>query len=106
MENNSETLILRVIASYVGAIGYGDVYRCSIFEVLSGDLVEKEIAMTILASDKVNLNFLSTRLDAVKLEMKCKKKYTNEPYSMMPISGFVDKNRTSWEIEYLKEASG
>ncbi len=103
MEKKTEKLILRMTASFVSSIGYGNVYRCQVAEIISGKLDEKNINVTVLAGDKANLAFMSTHLDTVEFEMGCRKKNTNEPYSLMPISGFVDKNRTSWEIEYLKD---
>jgi len=105
MGNETEKLRLIVTASFVGAIGYGYVYKCHVSKILSGILDEREISLTLLAGDQANLDFISTRLDSVELEMGLNKKGTDEPYPLMPISGFVDKNRTSWEIEYLKEAS-
>ncbi len=102
MGKKTKQLILNMTASYVTSIGYGDVYKCQITKVVSGDFDEKEINVTILASDKTYLTFMSIHIDTVEFEMGCNKRGTNEPYSLMPISGFVDKNGTSWEIEYLK----
>ncbi len=106
MENKPEKLILTATASYAGVIGYANVYKCQIAQIISGDLDEKEISVTILAGDKEKEAFMSSQQAAMGFEMGCNMKQTNEPYSRMPISGFVDKNRTSWEIEYLKKASG
>ena len=105
MKNRSERLALVVTASFLGAIGYGNVYRCQVVKVISGDLDDQEITVTILAGDKANLAFMSDHLDTVELGMGCKKRADDEPYARMPISGFVDKNKTSWEIEYLREVS-
>jgi len=98
-------LIVKMTASFLGMIGYGYVYKCKILDVIQGDIDEKEIAVTILANDEKYIKFMSTHLDTVELEMGCSRRNSNEPYSMMAISGFVDKYRTSWQIEYLKEAS-
>ena len=105
MKGKTEKLIMKVTAYYSASIGYADIFKCQIVQTLSGVIDEGEINVTILAGDKVNLNFISTHLGGIEFEMGCNKKRTNEPYSMMPISGFVDKNRTSWEIEYLKDIS-
>jgi len=105
MEQKIEKLILNMTASFVSVIGYGEVYKCQITKTLSGNFDEKEITVTILASDKENLAFMSTHSDSVEFEMGCHKKETNQPYALMPISGFIDKNMTSWEIDYLKGTS-
>ena len=105
MENKTEKLVLTATASYVGVIGYANVYKCQIAKIISGDLDETEITITILAGDKEKEAFMSSQLATMVFEMGCNKRKTNEPYSRMPISGFVDKDRTSWEIEYLMEAS-
>jgi hypothetical protein len=97
-----EQLILLVTASFASAVGFGDVYKCQVMHVMLGNLDDQEIMVTILAGDKVNSAFLSTHLETVAIEMGCKQRAMNEPYALMPISGFVDKNKTSWEIEYLK----
>ena len=96
-------LILRGTASFVGTIGYGNIYKFQIKKIMCGNLDEKEITITILANDWKNSDFISTHLGTVEFEVGCNMRNKNEPYSLMPISGFVDKNRISWEIKYLKE---
>jgi len=103
LENQSDRLIVRVTASFAGAIGYGNVYNCNLTKEIVGNLDEKRITVTILSSDSVNLAFMSSHLNGVEFEMSCKKRKDNETYSVMAISGFVDKKRTSWDIEYLKD---
>ena len=105
MKKTPDTLILRVTASFTSVIGYGYLYKCMIDKVISGDFSETQINVTILASDETNYNFILTHLNPIKFEMVCKKNKTDEPYFLMPISGFVDKNKTSWEIEVLRETS-
>lgn len=100
----SDKLILTVTASFTGAVGYGYVYKCHIVKKNAGALDEDSIVMTILAGDKENLAFVSSHLDPVEFEVGFKKKSDNEPYRLAPISGFVDQNNVSWEIDYLKSA--
>lgn len=103
MEKESDRLILRVIVSYTGAVGYGNVYKCDIIKVIAGNLDEKNITVIILAGDKANATFMDAHLDSIEFEIAFKMKNEMEPYALMPLSGFVDKNKTSWEIEYLKD---
>lgn len=102
---NPDELILRLSASFTSVVGYGYVYKCIIEKVISGDFNEPEITLTILANDEIKFTFMSAHPSPVKFDMLCKKNQTNEPYAIMPISGFVDKNKTSWIIEDLREAS-
>lgn len=105
MNDKPERLILVVTASFLGAIGYGDVYRCRVVQVILGDLEDQEINLTILAGDRATLTFMSDHVEPVEIEIGCRKRAEDEPYFQMPISGFIDHNRTSWEIEYTREAA-
>jgi len=105
MPENSETLVLRLTAAWTSVVGYGTVYRGRIKRVPSGNLPQNEITITVLAGDKQKEAFMSAHPDTVEFEIGCHQKGSNEPYPMMPISGFVDERRNSWEIDYLKDAS-
>ena len=105
MTDSTEVLILRLTASWVATVGYGNVYRSRIKRVLSGNLLQNEITITVLADDKQNDAFMSAHSDTVEFEMGCHRKRSKEPYPIMPISGFVDEKGNSWEIDYLKEVS-
>lgn len=96
-------LILVVTSSYVGTIGYGDVYECQVRKVLAGTLNASSLRISILASDGENSRFLSSHLHPVEIEMGFRMKRKNEPYRLAPIGGFVDEDKTSWEIEYMRE---
>lgn len=101
MSENIVELIVIATVLYKGAVGFGDVFECHVTNVKSGKLDEEKINLTILASDKDKLKFFSNNLHPVKIEIEFKENKKNEPYGMVPISGFVDKSRTSWEITYF-----
>jgi hypothetical protein len=99
-------LILVATATYAGAVGFGEVYRCRVRERLAGTLEEDEIRLTVLAGDKETNRFLASHLDPQEIELGFTKGSTDEPYRLAPISGFVDQDSTSWVIEYVREANG
>jgi hypothetical protein len=101
MKKKTDKLIMRTTMSFVTAIGYGLLFKCQIVKIISGKIDEKEITVTILAGDKANLNFISTHNNSVEFEIGFKKIETNVLYSWIPKSGFIDRDRTYWEIEYL-----
>ncbi|WP_183564880.1 hypothetical protein [Mucilaginibacter sp. SP1R1] len=103
MEKESDKIILIVKASFTGVIGYADVYKCHILKKMDGDFNDQDITLTILTDDGTNSAFITSHLDNAAFEMGCKRLKDNQPYSLMPISGFVDSQKTSWEITYLKD---
>jgi hypothetical protein len=104
MKKKQNKLVMYINASFKGEVGFGEVYQCQIKENIIGDTgLQKDFTMTILDQDKTNSTFLSSRKDTMAFEAAFNRKNDNEPYLLMPISGFVDINKTSWEIEYLKE---
>ena len=103
MENEFDKLTLIVQASFTGVIGYGSVFKCHVLKNTEGNFDEQDITVTILTGDTSNLAFISSHAGKAVFEMGCKKLNENEPYALMPISGFVDSHKTSWEIMYLRE---
>jgi hypothetical protein len=96
-------LILIVTATYVGSVGYGDVYQCRIEQVLAGAFADASIRISVLAADKERSSLFAANPPPGQLEIGFAMRQRNEPYRMVPISGFVDQNMTSWEIVYLKK---
>jgi hypothetical protein len=97
-------LVLLVAAAYTGTVGFGGVYTCQVRGVLVGTLTESSIRLTVLAKDKEKIGFLAAHTSPQEIELGFRMARRNEPYALMPITGFVDAGRTSWEIEYLREA--
>lgn len=78
------------------SVGYGEVHSCKVLDVLEGDFTSDSLLLTILAGDTLNRNILASSKN--KLVITFKKNKENEPYQMMPISGMVDAQKTSWLI--------
>ena len=95
--------IFHLTAEYTGAVGYGKIYKCRIVRVIAGNPQNKRMNLNILASNNKQDQFLSELKRNQIFEAAFKKKNENEPYKIMPISGFVDESGTSWEIIYLKK---
>lgn len=74
---------------YLG-VGYGEVYPCTVLNVLEGTFAADSLLLTILAGDTLNSKLLSSSKD--KLTISFKKHKEKEPYRIMPISGMVDAN--------------
>jgi len=103
MNDTHEQLILVVTASYMGAVGFGELFGCEISRVLAGTIDEFRLRLSILPSDKDTLKFISEHLHPDEIEIGFTVNRKDEPYSLSPISGFVDKSRTSWKIEFVRE---
>ena len=104
MNNMGGQLILVVTASYVGAVGYGEIFNCLIKRVVTGAIAEPRIVLTVLAGDVDNYKFITGHLQPAQIEIGFAFNQNDEPYSMAPISGFVDKSKTSWKIQFVREA--
>lgn len=100
----TEKLVLVVSATYAGAVGFGEVFACAVRKVLAGKLSEARINLTVVASDQDKSAFLMEHLDPAAIEIGFTLHAEDEPYGLAPISGFVDKSRRSWQIDYLREA--
>ena len=101
--NKSVELIVVGTASYKASIGYGDLYDLQVREVLAGKLDVRSVKLTILAGDKENASFLASHPAPDEIEIEFAPVAENEPYATAPVSGFVDDDRTSWEISAMRE---
>jgi hypothetical protein len=96
-------VVLIVTANYVGAIGYGEVYDCSVQKVVAGSIEQPTIPLTVLAADQETLQFVNAHLQPTWIEITFTLNQRNEPYSTAMITGFVDKSRTSWTLDSIRE---
>jgi len=96
-------LVVVVTASYSGAVGFGEIFDCEIKSVLTGTIDEHRIRLSILPSDKDKLDFISAHLHPMEIKIGFTVHRKGEPYSLSPISGFVDKSKTSWKIDFIGE---
>jgi hypothetical protein len=96
-------LILLVTATYAGAIGFADVFECRVQKLIAGNLQQDAIKLTILPSDKDRLQVLSAHPPPHEIEIGFAIAGKNEPYGVAPVSGFVDRAGTSWQVMYMHE---
>lgn len=97
-------LVLVVNAEYAGAIGYADVFRCLVSEVVSGNLAEAEIRLTVLPRDRDTLAVLAANPPPARVRMGFRPSGPVTPYSTAPITGFVDSEGTPWAILHIHPA--
>ena len=97
----STRLDLIVTTTLTGSVGYGYVYKCEVLEVRSGEFSEEQFILTVLVGDRKVEQFLSSNLAPRELVLSFERNKENEPYSLMPITGMVDGEKTSWNlVEY------
>jgi hypothetical protein len=104
VNEDKDRLVLVVTAFYKGAVGFGEIFECEVSHVVAGTIDQPTIRLSILAGDKNRLSFITRHLYPARIEIGFEMHRKGEPYSMAPISGFVDQSRTSWQIEYICEA--
>ncbi|MGB5818245.1 MAG: hypothetical protein WBG90_02080 [Saonia sp.] len=98
---NSE-LVLRVqVVSYM-LVGYGDVFTCNVTDLIKGVLPDKQIRIVVLPGNKEQYDLSESELQG-SFEIGFVKKSIDEPYSIMPINGFVDTDRNSWVITFTRK---
>lgn len=95
-------LVLKVSLEPKGEVGYGAVFSCEVKQVMKGGLGAKKILMTVLASDHAQRALFDAQKHSATMEVGFKKGKDNEPYGMMPITGFVDESKTSWRLVYAR----
>ena len=100
-ENDKCDMIIRVEVTSSALIGYGTVFACTIKEVKKAVLADQKVRIVILANNKTLDSLFNAKKSEI-LEVGLVKKNLNEPYAIMPLNGFVDSKKTSWEIVYAK----
>ena len=93
-------LRVRVRPKFIGAVGFGDVYECRVAEILEGELEDASLKVTVSPADRELSALLAGQTE---VELVFAKDKENEPYALATISGFVDRNRTSWRIVDTRE---
>ena len=101
-EIDKSDLVLRVYVISSMLVGYGDVFTCNVAEVKKGGLPDKQVRIVVLPQHK-KLYALSVSERQRLFEIGFVKNNDNEPYAIMPINGFVDSNKTSWEIVFARQ---
>jgi hypothetical protein len=103
-ENEESDIIIRLNIASSALIGYGEVFLCNVVAVDKGNFSDTVVRVVVLAANKeLNKTFSSAGKDL--LEAGFTKKKAHEPYALMPINGFVDDNKTSWEIIFARRVT-
>lgn len=97
--NKMDVIKLRLCATPKGEIGYGYVFSCKIVEVLEGELTDSIITMVVMHNNVEAYNTLSQSLSPKTIDLSFALNSRNEASSLLPQTGFVDKNKTSWVLE-------
>ncbi|MCG8326461.1 MAG: hypothetical protein MI974_02190 [Chitinophagales bacterium] len=98
MNGNNIKVKFKIIDSTI--VGYGSLYQCKITEVSDDNLKADSIKMTILSKDIKIRQFIEDNNGRIFIGTFAKNK-DHEPYAIMPITGFVDHNKTSWLLTDL-----
>jgi hypothetical protein len=101
-QRNIDKLNLKLQVQPSASIGYGYAFKCDVKEVLEGHLREKAILLTVLIKDQELIDLLLTLPNHNIIQVNFRRKTEDEPYSIMPITGFVDSNKTSWELTSIQ----
>ena len=105
MENTqvkTDGLTLQIKATHKIDMAYGHVFDGEIVKIVQGDFKSTSINLVILSGANQYLDPIKNHLSPDVIEITFTKLKENEPYQMMPINGFVDQHKTSWEIFEIK----
>ena len=105
---DSSQLVLRLTAKYSGSIGWGDVYKCNVDEVVKGNIKDTVINLYITVNNFDEI-FLRKAVQeggkAVKTEFRLlagfKEIENDKPYVNFK-NAFIDKANNTWEITFMK----
>lgn len=98
----SSKLHLAATVTYAGAIGYAEVFRCHVVEVLSGVLADTDLKLTVLPTDKATLDRLNAHQAPEAIELSFSLAEAQSQYATAPVTGFVDGERNLWRLSTLR----
>jgi hypothetical protein len=103
MEQNKCDLVLILQIVSDEKLRYGNKLVCKVIKVVKGDLVDKEIILFLF--------YAGNRLDDIlqpanhqQVETGLIKKKSHELPDAVVMNGFIDAEKTSWEIVYVQKA--
>lgn len=97
--NKMDFIQLRLSIAPKGAIAYGYVFSCKVIEVLEGELSDSIITLVVLHNNTEVYNSLTQSLPPKTIDLSFEINSRNESISLLPLTGFVDKNKTSWLLD-------
>jgi len=105
---DSSELLLRLTAKYTGSIGWSDVYKCNVDEVIKGNMTDSVIILYITVNNYDEIFFRKAVQEgkkAVKTEFRLlagfKEIENDKPYVNFK-NAFIDRNNRTWEITFMK----
>jgi hypothetical protein len=102
-ERDSADIVLEMKVLPHFPVGFANCYKGVVSEVIKGKMKDTYLTMTVLTNDTTYDRPFNKDPNSNKFEIGFRKNKTNEEYSVAYITGFVDKNRTSWKIVYVKQ---
>lgn len=98
---NGDSLVLQVKAVYAGAVGWSELYKCDIQQVLKGSIQQRQILLYTGTGKEFNETV--EQRDPAALHILGLYRYRPEPdpgYSTGP--GFRDAEDRSWLLTYIR----
>ena len=95
-------LVLEVTVEPRDSIGYAMVYACHVQRVVQGRCTARTLLLTIMAGDHALAEIFAAKQPSEVFEAGFRKERDREPYAVMPLTGFVDEQRTSWKLVYVQ----
>lgn len=96
--DSDDELTVRVSPSFTGGVGYGTVFDCRVVAVPEGNIEQDSFSLTVLPKDDDIEEVLSSNESPAEVVLQFVRRGENESSKLLPITGFVDENATSWEV--------
>jgi len=101
-------LVLRFDATYTGSIGWGDVYKCKVAEVIKGNLEDTVVILFITVNNCDSVFSRETpktkkksEIGSYKLKGWFRQIENDQPYVNFR-NAFIDHKKRTWELFDLK----
>jgi hypothetical protein len=95
-------LVLELSVAPSMIIGYATVFASQVRRVVKGRCTTTEFDLTVLGVDADVEQTLMARRAPEVIEAGFRRHRTGERNPRIPITGFVDDDRTSWKLVYLR----
>lgn len=96
-------IVLEGTAAYAGDLSMSEVYLVTVTSADPPVTAGSTLTLTVLTDDVGNAAFLVEHQAPARIRLRFSRLRDGEPYATMPISGFVDGQMTSWQLEELEE---
>lgn len=99
-KSTDNMLKLKLSFQYTGDIAYAHVFKVKVLKVISGDVAFTSGICTIMPKDSLFVNN-AQKTNAVYI-VTLEKGEGNVDKKYSPISGFIDDNKTAWNIRHME----